>query len=79
VSERGFAKCPVCKRDVRTASDRIASHNSDGTFEMCKGSRTYFARCDEPGMVSGEACIFAKGHDGAHACLPRAARAKRGG
>jgi hypothetical protein len=70
--ERGFATCPVCKRNVRTASDRLCTHNAAGTWDACAGSRTFFEKCGHPGMVTGEACVLAKGHDGAH--LPMRAR-----
>ncbi len=66
VSESRSVQCPVCKRKVRTASERFHTHNKSGTFEICKGSRAYFEPCGTPGMVRGELCVLAKGHDGAH-------------
>ena len=77
MSDRGYATCSVCQRDVRTASDRLSTHNAGGTFELCKGSRTYFEACNIPGMVRGESCVLPTGHDGPHLPMPRAIKETR--
>ena len=74
MAERGYATCPVRKRDVRTASGKLCTHNNSGSFELCTGSCTYFTPCGIPGMVRGEACVLSSGHDGAHLPMPVNAR-----
>ena len=64
MAARGYARCPDCGRDVRTASGRLCTHGQ--IDETCPGSRKYFTRCDYPGMVAGESCVLAAGHDGGH-------------
>jgi hypothetical protein len=70
--ERWQANCPICKRDVGTASGRFATLNKPNSLDICKGSRRFYELCGAPGMVAGETCVLPKGHDGdAHLPMPK--------